>query len=85
MFIYPWFKILITMDAIHFVQNYQYYLDEIKSVVRPDLFPIIEELKSIDAHDLVTPETWFPDEYSARGYVWFLFLKRVGRESSMQA
>ena len=67
------------MDAIHFVQNYQFYLDEIKSVIRPELFPIIEELKSIDAHDLVKPESWFPDENSARGYVWGLFLNRVYR------
>ena len=64
------------MDAIQFVQNYQFYLDEIKSVIRPELFPIIEELKSIDPHDLVSPEGWFPIESAARGYVWSLFLKK---------
>ena len=65
------------MDAIQFVQNYQFYLDEIKSVIRPDLFPIIDELKSIDAHDLLTPESWFPNESAAMGYVWSLFFKRL--------
>ena len=67
------------MDAIHFVRNYQFYLEEIQSVIRPELFPIIDELKSIDAHDLVRPESWFPDESSARGYVWGLFLIRVAK------
>jgi len=69
------------MDAIHFVQNYQFYLDEVKFVVRPDLFPIIEELKSIDPHDLVTPESWFLNESAARGYVWSLFLIRIAQKS----
>jgi hypothetical protein len=67
------------MDAIHFVQDYQFYLDEIKSVIRPELLPIIEELKSIDPHDLISPEAWFPDENYAKGYVWSMFLKRAGR------
>lgn len=67
------------MDAIHFVENYTHYLDEIKLVIRPELFPIIEELKMIDAHDLVRPESWFPDENGARGFVWGLFLKKAAR------
>ncbi len=65
------------MDAIQFVQNYVHYLDEIKSVIRPDLFPIIEELESIDPHDLIGPETWFPSESAARGFVWYSFLKLI--------
>jgi hypothetical protein len=67
------------MDAIQFILNYTDYLEEIKLVIRPELFPIIEELKSIDAHDLVRPESWFPDESSARGYVWNLFLNQVNK------
>jgi len=68
------------MEAIRFVQNYQYYLDEIKSVVRPDFYPIIEELKMIDPHDLVKPESWFPSENDAKGFVWGLFLKEVAKQ-----
>ena len=67
---------LIIMDAIEFVINYPNYLQEIRDVVRPELFPLLDELEKIDPHDLVSPDTWFVNEISARGYVWSLFLKR---------
>jgi hypothetical protein len=65
------------MDAIAFVLNYPRYIREIRDVVRPDLFPLIDEFSEIDPHDLVAPDTWFLNESAARGYVWTLFLKRV--------
>ncbi len=65
------------MDAIQFILNYQYYIIEIKSVIKPDLLLIIDELGSLDPHDLVAPDSWFPNESAARGYVWSLFLKEV--------
>lgn len=65
------------MDAIKFVANFDSYLDEIRNVIKPELLPLIDELKSIDPHDLVTPEAWFQSENDARGYVWGMFLKRV--------
>jgi hypothetical protein len=65
------------MDAIKFIANYEFYLEEIKSVIKPELLPIIDELKSRDPHDLVTPESWFQSENDARGYVWVMFLKRI--------
>ena len=69
------------MDAIEFVQNYQFYLDEIKSVIRPDLFPILEELRNVDPHDLVQPNSWFPNESAAQGFVYNLFLERVEKQN----
>ena len=65
------------MDAIKFVANYEFYLEEIKSVIKPEFLPLIDELKSIDPHDLVTPDAWFQNENDARGYVWGMFVKRV--------
>lgn len=65
------------MDAIKFIANYENFLDEIKSVIKPELHPIIDELKSIDPHDLVSPDTWFLNQNDARGYVWGMFIKRV--------
>ncbi len=53
------------------------YLDEISSVTKPELLPIIDELKEIDPHDLVQPETWFHSESEAKGFVWKMFIKRV--------
>ena len=65
------------MDAIKFVANYENFLDEIKSVIKPELLQIIDELKSIDPHDLVTPDSWFQNENDARGFVWGMFMKKV--------
>lgn len=71
------------MDAIKFVANYENFLEEIKSVIKPELLPIINELKSIDPHDLVIPEAWFQSENDARGYVWSMFLIRARKYSKI--
>ncbi len=65
------------MDAIEFVVNYENYLTEIEQAVKPEYLPIIKELKEIDPHDLVRPESWFQSESEARGYVWSMFLREL--------
>ena len=65
------------MEAIEFVRKYESYLDEMQQVIKTELFPIINVLRETDPHDLVTPETWFPQENAAKGYVWALFMKEV--------
>jgi len=65
------------MEAIRFVNNYEYFLDEMREVVRPELLPIIEELKDIDPHDLIRHDSWFQSEGEARGLVWSLFIKKA--------
>jgi hypothetical protein len=65
------------MEAIVFVRNYVSYLDEISEVIKTDLQPILDELRQIDPHDLVRPDSYFDSENSARGYVWSIFLKKV--------
>lgn len=65
------------MDAFEFVVKYPDYLREIKSVIKPELYPVIEELEQIDPHDLVPPEAWFRIENDARGMVWALFVKKA--------
>lgn len=72
------------MEAIVFVKNYMDYLDEISSVIRPELLPIIDELKEIDPHDLVQPETWFHSESEAMGFVWKMFVKRVSKYNPLE-
>lgn len=67
------------MEAIVFVKNYMDYLDEISQVIKPELQPILDELKEIDPHDLVRPDSWFQSESEARGYVWSMFVKRKKR------
>ena len=65
------------MEAIEFVNNYPLYLSEISSVIKPELQPVLDELKEIDPHDLVRPDTFFDSENSARGFVWSMFVKRA--------
>ena len=67
------------MDAIVFVRNYLNYLDEIGEVIKPELQPILNELRELDPHDLVRPDSYFDSENSARGYVWSMFIKRVNK------
>ena len=64
------------MDAIQFVGNYEDYLNEIEQVVKPELLPVIEQLRQEDPHDLVKPDSWFPNEMAARGFVWTLFINQ---------
>lgn len=68
------------MDSIHFVINYPAYLDEIQMVIKPELQPVINSMREIDPHDLITPETWFPTENSAKGLVWELFVRSINRD-----
>ena len=69
------------MEAFEFVNNYQSYLEEISQVIKPELQPVLDELKEIDPHDLVSPDSYFNTENSARGYVWSLFMKRAKKYS----
>lgn len=65
------------MDAIEFVTRYPEYLQEIRDVIGPELFPLVEELESIDPHDLIRPEAWFQSENEARGFVWTMFIRKT--------
>jgi len=63
------------MEALEFVVNYEKYIAEIETAIKPEYLPAIERLRAQDPHDLVRPEAWFQTESAARGYVWTLFLK----------
>jgi hypothetical protein len=67
------------MEAIVFVRNYVTYLEEISQIIKPELLPILEELRQVDPHDLVRPDSYFDSENSARGFVWGLFIRRVNK------
>jgi hypothetical protein len=71
------------MDAIEFTARYELYIDEISSMIRPDLLPVIEQLRQIDPHDIITPSAWFQSENDARGYVWSMFLLRARKYSKI--
>ncbi len=70
----------MKVEAIDFVMNYETYVKEIQSVVRPEFEPIIQKMLEIDPHDLITPESYFGHENYARGLVWGMFLKKAKKE-----
>lgn len=45
------------MESIELINRYESNLDEISEVIKPELLPIIDELRQIDPHDLVRPDT----------------------------
>jgi hypothetical protein len=65
------------MDAIAFIARYPEYLETIRKVTKEEYYPALEKLEEIDPHDLIKPDSWFADETSALGYVYWLFLKEV--------
>jgi len=69
------------MEAIEFVTNYTSYIETIKKVTKDEYLPLLEEMGKWDPHDLVKPDTWFPDENAAFGYVYRLFLKEVRKST----
>ena len=69
------------MVAIEFVLKYESYLDEIQQVIKPELQPFLDNLRQTDPHDLVKPDTWFPYESAAIGYVWSLFIQEVKNQT----
>ena len=69
------------MDAIGLINNYVLFLEEISRVIKPELLPVIDQMKDIDPHDLVQPNTFFLNEDHARGFVWNIFLTRAKKYS----
>ena len=65
------------MEAIEFVVNYPTYIETIKKVTKDEYIPIIEGMEKWEPHDLVKPDSWFPDEISALGFVYRLFINEV--------
>ena len=58
------------MDAIAFFARYPEYLETIRKVTRDEYLPILEQMEKTEPHDLVKPDSWFPDENAALGYVY---------------
>ena len=67
------------MDAIEFIGKYESYIDEISLIIKPTLQPVLNELRKIDPHDLISPDSWFHSELEARGFVWKMFIIRIKR------
>ena len=64
------------MDAMDFVWNYHDYLDEIRTIIKPEFLPILDELE-IDPHELVSPDSYFLNEDHMKGVILGIILNRI--------
>jgi hypothetical protein len=65
------------MEAIEFIARYPEYLATIKQVTKDEYLPVLEKMEKMDPHDLIRPDSWFPDENAAFGFVYRLFIQHV--------
>lgn len=69
------------MNAITFIGHYDRYIAELEAITKEECKKAIRKLKRMDPHDLISPDTWFPSEYSARGFVYSLLLNEVKKST----
>jgi len=67
------------MDAVEFDSKYSKFLGEIKSVIRLEFLPIVDELESKEPRDIINTDTCFQNENEARGLVWGMFVERANK------
>ena len=72
------------MDASEFAANYKKYVNEIESLVRDQVSPVVERFKRKDPLTLIKPKTSFKSESEARGFVWNKFIEAVNKYSYKQ-
>jgi hypothetical protein len=65
------------MESIEFVTQYPNLINELRLITNPKWDSVLDEMESLDPHDLITPDSWFPNELMVRGYVYSLFLQKV--------
>jgi len=66
------------VESKRFMNNYEYFLDEIRQVVvEPELFPILEELRQTDLNELFCSDPEFLGSGDMRGFVWSLFVEKA--------
>ena len=65
------------MDVFQFINNYNLFVDEIESAVKPEFKQQIEKLRQTDPYDLVRPQTHLLNSTYARGFVWTMFVREI--------
>jgi len=61
------------MDAFQFIRKYPNYVEDISKMVKDEYQCIVEVMRNIDPHDLVSPDAYFVSDTHAFGYVWNTF------------
>lgn len=67
------------MEILKFIRNYNYYLNVLEKIVKPEYQVVIEEMREIDPHELITPDTYFNSEQESFGLVVGLLVKKINK------
>lgn len=63
---------------LKFIRNYEYYLNVLEKIVKPEYQVVIDEMREIDPHELITPDTYF-NSNEGFGLVVNLFVKKTNK------
>lgn len=66
---------------LKFIRNYEYYLNVLEKIVKPEYQVVIEEMREIDPHELITPDTYFNSNQESLGFVVNLFIKNLNSKT----
>ena len=65
------------MESNKFINNYDYFLNEISLVVKPELLPILDEIKELNTNDLIHTDSMIQNESDSRVFVWRIFIRKA--------
>ena len=67
------------MEILKFIRNYEYYLNVLEKIVKPEYQCVLDEMREIDPHELITPDTYFNSGQESFGLVVSLFVKKINK------
>lgn len=62
------------MESIEFISEYHKMINDIAEIIKDEYQPLISKMRDKDPHDLITPDTWFPNYQSALGFIMNIIL-----------
>jgi hypothetical protein len=67
------------METMVFIRNYEDYLNILEKIVKPEYQGVIEEMREIDPHELITPDTYFNSGQESFGLVVGLLVNKINK------
>jgi hypothetical protein len=65
------------MESKKSLNNYDFFLDEISLIIKPEVQPIITELRGTRPWDLVNIASEFKYSGGKRGLIWSIFISKA--------
>jgi hypothetical protein len=70
------------MEIHRFIRSYDYYINLLETIVKPEFQEVINEFRETDPHDLVSPETYFSSSQDCLGFIVSLFIKKINQKKN---